>query len=123
MSYISFNFTSKLTRIAIALLLVSLSMPLFTASADAAQGINRTINFQGKLINKTTGLNVANGAYDFTFKLYDLNSGGTLLWTENWTGGNQITVTDGIFRATLGSITTFASANVDFNSDNLWLDI
>ncbi len=91
--------------------------------ALAATGINRTINFQGKVVNKTGGTNITDGNYDFTFKLYDAATNGNLLWTENWTGGNQITVTDGIFRANLGSITTFASANVDFNSDSLYLDI
>lgn len=95
----------------------------FSADSIAAPGVNRTINFQGKVVNKTAGTNVTNGNYDFTFRLYDAAANGTLLWTENWTGGNQITVTDGIFRANLGSVTTFASAGVDFNSDSLYLDI
>ncbi len=99
----------------------------------ATAGINRQINFQGKVVNKTVGTNVTNGNYDFTFKIYDSASGGVLIWTENYntTNGNQLTVTDGIFRAALGSVCTFSGGScqgntntaVDFNSDSLYLDI
>ena len=87
--------------------------------AFAATGINRTINFQGKVVNKD-GTNVADGQYTFVFKLYDASSGGSNPWTETQ---NNVQVTAGIFRVSLGSVTTFASAGVDFNTDNLYLAI
>src|SRR5438309_1055541 len=34
-------------------------------SANAAVGINRTINFQGKVVNKTTETNITDGSYSF----------------------------------------------------------
>lgn len=98
------------------------SILILPKSSYATAGIFKQINFQGKVVNKTVGTNVTNGAYDFTFKLYDAASAGSLLWTENWTSANQITVTDGIFRASLGSITALPGS-VDFNTDNLFLDI
>ncbi len=116
------NLKTTLKALAIGFIL-SVSFYSLIPSTFAAAGINKTINFQGKVVNKSTGTNVTNGAYDFSFRLYGASSGGSPLWTENWTSGDQITVTDGIFRASLGSITTFASAGVDFNSDSLYLEI
>ena len=90
-----------------------------SSTAYAATGINRTINFQGKVVNKD-GTNVSDGQYTFVFKLYDAASGGANPWTETQ---NNVQVTAGIFRVALGSTTTFASAGVDFNTDNLYLAI
>lgn len=90
--------------------------------AEAVAGINRTINFQGRVVNKTDGTNVTDGAYTFLFKIYDAASAGNLLW--GGTGESQsLTVTNGIFQAALGSVRSFATDNLDFNQDNLWLDI
>ncbi len=86
-------------------------------NAHAAAGIYRTIHFQGKVVN-ADGTNVTNASYPFTFALYTAGTGGTQLWTENQT----LSVTDGIFRAPLGSVTSF-SGSVDFNTDNLFLGI
>ena len=96
-----------------------LAVNLKTEKIYAATGINRTINFQGKVVNKD-GTNVADGQYTFVFKLYDAASGGSNPWTETQ---NSVQVTAGIFRVSLGSVTTFASAGVDFNTDNLYLGI
>lgn len=105
-----------LAALAAAIFICSLSQPTF-----AATGINRQINFQGKVVN-SDGTNVANGNYDFEFKLYTVGSGGSPIWTETRTGGNQVTVTDGIFQVSLGSITTLPGS-VDFNTDNIYLGI
>lgn len=87
----------------------------------AAEGINRTINFQGKIV-AADGTNVANSSYDIEFKIYSVSSGGTALWTETRTAGDQITVTDGIFHVALGEVTAFSTL-VDFNSDTLYLGV
>ena len=89
----------------------------------AAVGVNRQINFQGKIVGLSTGNNVADGNYDFEFKLFNVSSGGTAIWTETRTGGNQVAVTDGIFQVSLGSVTSFASAGVDFTNDSLYLEV
>ncbi len=89
--------------------------------AQAATGINRTINFQGRVINKTSGTNVNDGTYTFVFKIYDSSSNGTKLWGDETQ--NSVTVTNGIFQVALGSVRSFATDNLDFNQDNLWLDI
>ena len=86
-------------------------------SAFASTGINQTVNFQGKVVN-SDGTNVVDGLYTFVFKLYDASSGGSNPWTETQ---NNVQVTAGIFRVSLGSVTPFSG--VDFNTDNLYLGI
>ena len=86
-------------------------------------GINRQINFQGKLVN-LNGTNVADGSYSVVFSAYTAPCpgpaacGGTPLWTETQT----VTVTNGIFQVNLGSVTPFANL-IDFNTDNIHLGI
>lgn len=86
-------------------------------NVEAADGIFGQISFQGKLVNPD-GTNVMDGSYSITFTLYDAASGGTNLWDETQT----VSVTDGIFRVSLGSIDT-SIVDVNFNIDNLYLGI
>jgi hypothetical protein len=100
-----------------------IALAAFFASPDAfaATGINKQISFQGKVVN-ADGTNVADGDYDFVFKIYTVSSGGAAVWTETRTGGSQVTVTDGIFQVDLGSVTALPGS-VDFNTDNIYLGI
>lgn len=90
-------------------------------SVQAATGINKQINFQGRVVN-ADGTNVANGSYDFVFKIYSVDTGGTAIWTETRTGSNQVTVTDGVFQVNLGSVTALPGS-IDFNTDNIYLGV
>ncbi len=102
------------TLLAIVILaIVFLSLKPFVF---AATGIPRTINFQGKLVNNSSGINVTNSTYSVVFTLYDKDSGGTALWTET----QSVTTVDGIFRVALGSVTPIPS-NFNFNWDGLYL--
>ena len=89
----------------------------YTSSVNAATGINKQINFQGKLTN-SAGVNVTDGSYTVVFTLYDAASNGTTLWTET----DSVTTVAGIFQVALGANTSFPG-NVNFNQDNLYLDI
>ncbi len=107
----------------------TLALLIFFASVKgifAAPGINRKINFQGKVVSKGTGLeglNVADGNYDFRFTLWDSLSAGTSLWTESWNSGtSQVPVGSGIFSVSLGTYVTFPD-NLSFNSDSLYLSV
>src|SRR3989304_3706495 len=127
-----FNFTTFIKTSAISFFIVIFFLS-FSSKSFAATGIYEVVNFQGKVVNKTPGTNVTNGNYDFTFKIFSVASAGSVIWTENFntTNGNQLTVTDGIFRVALGSVCTFGGGScqgntnsaVDFNSDSLYLDI
>ncbi len=96
---------------------------LHTDRVEAAAGVNRTINFQGRVVNKTGGTNVTDGTYTFTFKIYDSASAGNLLWGSAGGESQSLTVTNGIFQAAIGSVRSFATDSLDFNQDNLWLEI
>jgi microcystin-dependent protein len=68
-------------------------------------GVPQMINYQGTLTN-SGGTPVANGNYSIEFKMYDVASGGTALWTEKWdTTTSQVTVVGGNFNAMLGFLT------------------
>jgi hypothetical protein len=76
------------------------------APVSAAQTIPYKVNFQGRLTD-TTGAAKLDGSYNVKFKLYDAPTGGTLLWSEDWTRGavdNRIALINGLFSVQLGSI-------------------
>jgi len=75
------------------------------------------INYQGWLGNTqdTTGVT---GNYDLTFRLYDADTGGNLLWTEAKTG---VRVEKGIFNIYLGSQNPLPPAL--FTGEPLWLEV
>ncbi|MBI1863132.1 hypothetical protein HYS00_03360 [Candidatus Microgenomates bacterium] len=110
-------------RLFVFVLLMILLWMLLVPHAKAAAGIRRTVNFQGKLVNKADGTNITDGSYSFTFKFYDASSGGTQLPSgAAWSETQTLTVTNGIFRAELGSSTVIPTT-MDFNADNIYLDI
>jgi hypothetical protein len=100
------------------LLILAISKFTFLEKAQAATGILNQINFQGKVVNKTAGTNIADGSYTFVFSLYSVSTGGSNIWTES----KSVTVTNGIFQTLLGD-TTSLPGSVDFNTDNLYLGI
>gem|GEM_PF-2645729 len=99
---------------------------MFVTDVEAATGINRKINFQGKVVNKgvggTDGTNITDGNYNFTFSLWTTLSAGSSIWSETWSGGSQVAVTAGIFQVALGTISTFPPS-VDFNTDSLYVSV
>lgn len=72
------------------------------------------ISLQGKLSSATTHSPLT-GSYSMNFKIYDVSTGGTPLWTETQT----VSASQGIFNAILGSVTT-----LDLTFDKqYWLEI
>jgi len=113
------NFTRIFTSIAIVSIAILIFSQIFTP-AQAAIGINRQINFQGKLVNNPAATNVTDTNYSIVFTLYDNASGAnTVLWTETQP---SVPTVDGIFRVALGSVTPFP-ANFNFNWSGLYLGI
>ena len=84
---------------------------LFTSSY--AQ-IPHLINYQGKLTD-TQGKPVPDGTHSITFRIYDADSAGNLLWQET----QNLLITKGIFSCMLGGVT-----NLDLPFDKpYWLAI
>ena len=84
-------------------LLMIFGSSFLAPSANATAGINKQINFQGKLVDNN-GLNVANGTYSVIFTLYGQQApGGTAIWTA--TDSVVIPNGDGIFQVPRGAVT------------------
>jgi len=75
---------------------------LWTASAE----VPKLINYQGKLTD-TAGNPVTDGAYAITFRIYDAETAGNLLWEETQSG---VVIQKGVFAVLLGSVTPFTIA-------------
>jgi hypothetical protein len=91
---------------------VLLPAAFFYYVADAIPAyadIAHTVGYQGRLKNSSG--NPLSGTYTFTFRLYDVASGGTSLWSETQTG---VQTSDGFFAVRLGSISAFP-VGFDFN--------
>jgi hypothetical protein len=106
----------KIKTLLLPLFLCLFLLTFYSPTAKAA--INPHINFQGKLTNPDS-TNVTNGTYSIVFSIYTVASGGSAVWTETQP---SVSVSDGIFRVALGSVTALPGS-VDFNSSNLFLGI
>ncbi|MEK7384432.1 MAG: hypothetical protein AAB262_14245 [Elusimicrobiota bacterium] len=74
------------------------------------------INFQGKLLD--TSNNPRNGPYDMTFRVFNLPTSGTSLWSETQTG---VSVGNGVFSVQLGAVAPIAASV--FASSAAYLEI
>lgn len=71
------------------------------------------LQYQGQLLDPTTGKPVANGAYAMIFRLYNAAAGGSVLWTET----QSISTVDGLFSTLLA-----VDPNV-FSGQDLYLGV
>lgn len=74
----------------------------------------RTLTYQGKLTD--VGGIAITGTVDITFKIFNVASGGTALWTEAHT---SVPVTNGLFDVTLGESTPM---DIDFD-EQYWIEL
>jgi len=117
----------------ILLLCIALITTLFlNVVANAAPGVNKTIGFQGRLLDANGDI-VPNGYYNIQFKIYQDGTGdvagnpsGTLKWTETYKNNGSPTgaveVKNGFLSVNLGSLNPFGTS-VDWNQDTLWLSM
>jgi hypothetical protein len=89
-------------------------------SGSPSASSTSVIPYQGRLAD--TNGDSLDGSYAMTFKLYNLASGGSAIWTETWSGGNSISVTNGLFNVLLGTLTP-VSATTFANHNSLWLGV
>ena len=82
-----------------------------------AATVGSKISYQGVL--KENGSPVT-GNRNMVFRLYNVDSGGAALWGENHTGGNAVSVTNGLFNVTLGGINPLDVEDFD---QALWLEV
>jgi len=90
-------------RTAILFIAALLLVPCL-AQADIAE----IMSYQG-VLRDASGSPVADGSYDVSFRIYDVETGGTALWTEL----QALTATGGIINAHLGSVVTLTTLEFD----------
>ena len=101
----------------VALLLAG-SAGAFPPERPMAQGGAPTlISYQGLLTDPGTGDPVADGDYSITFALYEVESGGSPIWSET----QIVTVSGGLFNVLLGSVNPLSAS--DFSGPDRWLGI
>ena len=120
------------TLLAVFVILVSVvsAAGVFTYTrGQASAATSNTLNFQARLLG-TSGALVADGSYNIEFKIYKSLAAGTsaqsvcslnastddCYWLETRAGANTVTVKNGYFNVSLGSVTAF-SASVPWDQD------
>ena len=84
--------------------LVVLAVVGCLVSASFGAVVPQMINYQGTLTDKV-GAPLADGNYTIEFKMYDVATGGTALWTEKWDSNTSPVVTvGGQFNVMLGNL-------------------
>ena len=92
---------------------------LLAASAKAA--VPQVLNYQGKL-GDSSG-NPLTGTYSFQFNIWTLGVGGAELFTEQWTGGNAVSVVNGIYTIQIGMQTAGGIPAAVFANPSTYLEI
>ena len=95
---------------------------LLAAPVSAQQLSPQLINFQGKLTD--TNQAPVDGTVDIAFSIYDADTDGALLWSEDHTGVN---VVDGIFNVSIGDGTPDPENTGDISTvltgEDIWLEV
>jgi hypothetical protein len=95
------------------------AIPFLSTDTDQSAIMNTsssTIAYQGYLVDSVG--NPVNEPVNITFRLYNVASGGTALWSETQT----VTIADGLFSVLLGSQSPI-SRNLMAANNNLWLGL
>jgi len=90
---------------------------LLEQTPTSTDATTHVVNYQGRLVDPTTGAPKADGDYSMTFRIYDAATAGTILWTEI----KDITVSKGLFSTLLGDTTALPSTVFDGN--DRWLGV
>lgn len=103
----------RVVVVALVLFVLTIAMTGFNAYMTLAAPsslpyVPDTVGFEGQLTN-SSGQPVADGNYTITFSLYEVPSGGTVLWSET----QSVAVSDGLYSVQLGSVTSMSDTLFD----------
>jgi hypothetical protein len=101
----------------LAVVIVASFIALFDRNDRAYAATSSTINFQARLLTAAGNI-VPDGQYNVEFKLYNVSTSGSALWTETRTSTDKVRVVNGYLTVNLGSVTGFGAINWD---QDLWL--
>jgi hypothetical protein len=100
--------------LAVALLLV-LVMPVMAQTTS-----RQMIHMEGRAYDQASPPNPLSGSYAMTFRIYDVSSGGTALFTETH---NSVSFNNGFYEAKLGEQTSGGIPASVFANNDLYLEI
>jgi len=89
--------------------IATITAMILVLAVSAMAQVSRVMSYQGILLD-SGGNPVGDGNYNITFRIYNAESGGTLLWTEM----DMVTTVDGYFSAQLGDTLPL---NLPFSQD------
>ncbi len=92
---------------------------LLLMAYSSISGVTDTISYQGRLLNNDS--TAVTGSVQIVFSIYTVASGGSPVWTETYSGVNEVSVTNGYYSVSLGSQTALTSTV--FSSDTTYLGI
>ena len=112
-------------RAAIAALFVVFAATTFVVigsqNVHAAQTVPYKVNFQGRLTD-STGVVLADGNYNMTFRIFSVASGGTAAWSEvRSVSTQQVALSNGLFNVQLGDVTALSPSV--FTSYPLYVEV
>jgi hypothetical protein len=111
-----FLFAAGVIMLGLSLALSALNVAtVLSAPLASAVTVPNQVGYEGYLVDGS-GQPLSDGAYTATFRVYAVGSGGTALWSEAQT----ITVTEGLYATTLGSVTTLPTNLFD---GNRWIGV
>jgi len=87
-------------------------------AATGFADVPHLVSYQGRLTEDGTGEPVPDGTYNITFRLFNVASGGSAIWSENYPA---VDVSGGTYCVMLGSNTPFPTT-VDF-ANPYWLEV
>jgi len=87
-------------------------------SVNVFATIPQMIDFQGRLSNASG--DPLTGAYQFVFKIYDGETGGTALWSETQ---DNVQITNGVYNVKIGTVTAIPIGVFENSNINRWLQI
>ncbi len=88
---------------------------LIMTISSIAYAIDKTSTYRGILL--TSGGTIVNTSINITFRIYDVSTGGTAIWSEV----QNVQVSNGVFNVHLGEITPFPSTL--FDKESLYIGV
>ena len=111
-----------------SILIIVFSMAFLVSLSPANAAIRDTITYQGQVVDSSL-IPPTNGSYNMQFRVYDSLAAGNLLWTESYTGGNQVTINNGVFTVELNSVCASwtggcaSNGGIDWTTDSYYLQV
>jgi hypothetical protein len=92
---------------------------VYASEVEGPEGLAPLVlSYQGRLADPVSGAAKPDGTYQMTFAFYDVESGGSFLWSEI----KDVLVKGGLFSTRLGDVTPFPTPTI-FDGRALWLGI